>query len=74
MAKPNKEYAFDVKFFATIRVPAASEKEAREFIANNIHCAQANFGALPNGDPIVTEVTIDDDEIPLIEIDGEYAA
>lgn len=74
MANPNKEYAFDVKFFATIRIPAASEEEARNFIRNNVNCDEANFGALPNGDTIVTEVTIDDDEIPLIEIDGEYAA
>lgn len=65
------EYAFDVKLFATVRVNAATEAEARAMIREHIECADANFGAWPNGDPILAEASVDDDEIPLIEIDGE---
>lgn len=69
-----KEFAFDVKLFAAIRVKASSEHEARQIIREHLHCADANFGAWPNGDPILAEATVDDDEFPLVEIDGEDAA
>ena len=72
MAK-TKEYAFDVKLFATIRVQAESVDEARQMVREHVDCADANFGAWPNGDPILAEASVDDDELPLIEIDGEAA-
>ena len=65
------EYLFDVKMFAAIRVKAGNEKEARELVRECLECADANFGAWPNGDPILGEASVDDDEMPLIEIDGE---
>lgn len=69
-----KEYFFDVKLFASIRVKAESEAAARATIADCIDCADANLGAWPNGDPILCEVSLDDNErdnMPLIEVDGE---
>lgn len=66
-----KEYAFDVRLFATIRVEAQSEEEARALIREHLDAADANFGAWPNGDPILAEASVDDHEMPLIEINGE---
>lgn len=66
-----REYAFDVKMFATIRATATSEDEARQLVKDHIDSGEANFGAWPNGDPILASVTVDDDELPLLEIDGE---
>jgi hypothetical protein len=65
------EYAFDVKLFATIRVTAESEEQARQMIREHVDCADANFGSWPNGEPILAEATVDDDELPCFEIDGE---
>lgn len=72
-----KEYTFNVKLFATIRVKAETVKKARAMIIKHVTSANANFGACanfgawPNGDPIVAEVTIDDDKLPVLEINGE---
>lgn len=65
-----REYAFDVKLFAFIRVRAADEAEARRMLAEAFDCADANFGAWPNGDPITAEASIDGDA-DLMEVDGE---
>lgn len=65
------EYAFDVKLFATIRVTAPSEFDARAMVRQHLDAADCNGGAWPNGDPILFEASIDDDELPCIEIDGE---
>lgn len=68
----DREYAFDVKLFATIRVKTFSEAFARALVREHVQCADANFGAWPNGDPITAEASVDDDEIALIEVDGEW--
>ena len=67
------EYLFDVKLFAAIRVKASSEKEARAMMVEAIECNTGNIGEWPNGDPIMCEVSLDDnpENNPLIEIDGE---
>lgn len=67
------EYLFDVKLFASIRVKAESEKDARRLLEDSIACNTANLGAWPNGDPILCEISLDDepDNNPLIEVDGE---
>lgn len=64
------EYAFDIKMFAAIRVKANSEKEARKMLAEALNCADANFGAWDNGDPIMGEASIDG-HASLYEVDGE---
>jgi len=69
--QPQTEYAFDVKLFATIRVKATSEAEARTLLNEYVNAADANFGAWPNGDPITGEASVDDDHPELIEINGE---
>lgn len=66
------EYLFDVKLFASLRVKAKSEEEARALMAMSINCNTANLGAWPNGNPIICEISLDcpaNDE--LVEIDGE---
>lgn len=64
------EYAFDVKMLAAIRVKAATETEARAMLREHLDCADTNFGAWPNGDPITAEASMDG-EADLYEIDGE---
>ena len=66
-----KEYAFDVKLFAAIRVKAESKKEAIALLRQHVDAASCNFGAWPNGDPILGEASVDDDEPYCFEIDGE---
>jgi hypothetical protein len=66
------EYLFDVKLFASIRVRAESEDQARRMMREHIDAADANLGAWPNGDPILCEVSLDEpDNDALIEVDGE---
>lgn len=65
-----REYAFDVKLFAAIRVKADSETAARKLIQDHIDATTANLGAWPNGDPIICEVSTDGVH-DLYEIDGE---
>lgn len=65
-----KNYLFDVKLCAAIRINANSEAEARATIADVLDAASCNAGAWPNGDPILFEASIDG--VPsLVEIDGE---
>lgn len=64
-----REYAFDAKLFAALRVKARSEREARQLLRDAIECATANLGVV-NGEPLVCEVTLDG-ELDLYEIDGE---
>ena len=64
------EYLFDIKLFASIRVNAASEDEARATILDHLDCACVNAGAWPNGDPILFEASASGD-FHLIEINGE---
>jgi hypothetical protein len=42
------EYLFDVKLFATIRIKAESEDEARAMILDHLDCACVNAGVWPN--------------------------
>lgn len=68
-----KEYAFDVKLFANIRVVASSESAARKMLEEHVSGAECNFGAWPNGDPILGEVFVDDDN-PDLRVDNADAA
>jgi hypothetical protein len=65
------EYLFDVKMFASIRVKAADEATAQAMLRAEVYSATANLGSWPNGDPIIAEVSVDDDNPDIIEIDGE---
>jgi hypothetical protein len=68
-AGPVHEYAFDVKLFASLRVKAATEEEAREKLRSALDCADTHFGQL-DGEPLTAEASIDG-EPELYEIDGE---
>jgi hypothetical protein len=68
-----REYAFDVRLFAAIRVRAKTEAEARALLAEHMTAADCNGGAWPDGSPITFEASVDDDHPDLIEIDGEAA-
>lgn len=64
------EYTFDIKLFATVRVKANSEEEARCLAAEYLDSADCNFGAGPDGAPILAEASMDG-EPELIEVEGE---
>jgi len=64
------EYLFDVNLFATIRIRAESEAEARATILDHLDCACINAVAWPNGDPILFEASVKGEPF-LIEINGE---
>lgn len=66
------EYTFDLKLFTTINIEAETEEEARNLVRNHVDGGFTNFGAWPNGDPILSEVYVDDDELPVTMINGEY--
>lgn len=62
-------YLFDVKMFASFRVEAASEAEARVILASVLDGAEANFGCWPDGSPVLSTVAMDG-EADLLEDDG----
>jgi hypothetical protein len=64
-----KEFLFDARLLAAIRVHAESEEEARKLILDTIDANTVNLGAWPNGDPIVAEASAE--RTWLVEIDGE---
>lgn len=66
-----REYAFDVKLFAIVRVKAASANEARATLRVTMDYINCDAGEWPDGSPIVFEASMDDGEDCLIEIDGK---
>jgi hypothetical protein len=64
------EYAFDIKLLAAVRVKATSEREARRMLNDYLQAADCNFGAWPDGSPILAEASIDG-EADLYEVNGE---
>lgn len=53
-----KEFLFDVTLCASIRVKADSQEAARAMLADALECADANFGAWPDGSPILAEASM----------------
>lgn len=53
------EYAFDITLTAALRVMAPDVATARGMVAAALDCANANFGAWPDGRPILAEVNLD---------------
>lgn len=64
-------YAFDFRIFTTINVRAETESEARELLKKHVDFGEANFGSWPDGDPILGQVTVDDPDPTLIEVNGD---
>lgn len=66
------EYFFDLDLRSCLRVNASSEEEARRMIEQTIDCIDVDLGRWPNGDRILTEVSLKDPAtIVLAEIDGK---
>lgn len=65
------EYVFDVKLMTAIRVKAATVIEARAKLRNHVGSASCNFGAWPDGSPILGEASVDDDVLPCSQVDGD---
>lgn len=66
-----KIYLFDMKLFATVRVMASSEAEARRILRAEIDGAEVNFGADPRGNPLTGQTSLDDgDTGDLVESDA----
>jgi hypothetical protein len=54
-------YTFDVPLLASITVDADDPETARQMLQTALDCADANFGALPNGDSILGECSLMED-------------
>lgn len=65
-----REFAFDIKLLATVRLKAASESEARAIVQDCLSYCEPNLGAWPDGSPILCGAGLDG-ALDLIEIDGE---
>jgi hypothetical protein len=69
-----REYAFDVKMYAAVRIIAESRKKAETILNQALDCANLNVSATSSlGTAKVTEasVYIDDEGYPyLFEVDG----
>lgn len=70
------EYLFDVKLFASVRVKAATEEEAVARLRADLDGASANLGVWAAGpeinEPILAEVSLDDEDPDLVEVDGVF--
>lgn len=65
-----KEYAFDCKLIAALRVKAKSQKEAEVMLREVLDAASCNAGCWSDGSPVLFEVSLDG-EPSLFEVDGE---
>lgn len=63
-----KEYLFDVKLFATVRINATDERAARAKLARLFDCAAVNAGEM-DGQPVIFDASLDGSD--LVEVDGE---
>jgi hypothetical protein len=64
------EYAFDATVRIALRVIAPTEQDARDLLDRLLDCADANFGAWPDGSPILSEASLWG-RPRVYEIDGE---
>lgn len=52
-------FTFDAKLFASFTVDAPDKATAEAWLKRALDCASINAGALPNGDPILGEASLD---------------
>lgn len=62
-----KTFTVDAKVFVAISVVAETPEEALILVAENLECADANFGSWPDGSPILGEASVYSDEIEVTE-------
>jgi hypothetical protein len=67
------EFAFDLRLDVAMRVEAESFEAAVKLLREKFNCADANFGAWDNGDPILAEasLTYEPNKDSLFEVDGD---
>lgn len=53
------KFTFDCELTAAITVEADDAATAKKMLIDALDCADTNFGAYPNGDPILGEVSLD---------------
>jgi len=59
-------FTFDCELVAAIQVKAETVADARRILAGVLECADTNFGAFPDGSPVLGEVSLA--EGPLCEV------
>ncbi len=65
-----REYAFDVKMFAIVRVLAETRAKAEEILSNAINRAELKLTDL-SGKRLHSSISVDDEAFPyLVEVDG----
>lgn len=55
-----RNFTFDIPLLASITVAAADPETARKMLETALDCADTNFGAYPDGSPIIGEVSLAD--------------
>jgi hypothetical protein len=65
------EYTFDMTLAAAITVTADSAEQAATWLREAIDCADTNFGAYPNGEPILGETSLEVSTLRLGMVDGK---
>ena len=53
------KFTFDAKLFAAFTIEAPDRATAEKWLREALDCADINAGALPNGDPIIGEASLD---------------
>lgn len=56
-----RRFTFDIPLLASITVAATDPETARQMLQTALDCADTNFGAYPDGSPIIGEVSLADD-------------
>jgi hypothetical protein len=56
-----KQFTFDLPLLASVTISADNPEAARQMLQSALDCADTNFGAFPNGDPILGECSLMED-------------
>lgn len=64
------KFTFDMKLDVSLTVEADTEAAARTKLHAAMDCADTNFGAWPNGEPILGECSVNGNVVRLAMIDG----
>lgn len=56
-----RQFTFDLPLLASITIAADDPETARQMLQAALDCADTNFGAFPNGEPILGECSLSED-------------
>jgi len=67
------KFTFDAQLTAAFTIDAPTREQAEQILTTTLNCANVNCGALPDGDPLLGEATLNEPErnLRLAMIDGE---